>query len=73
MWFYRRPLRTSWVARVTNEEVLRRAGVGRELMGTIRERQLRFLGHVIREDDLEKIVLMGRITGRRARGRHRED
>ena len=71
MWFYRRMLRISWVARVTNEEVLRRAGVGRELMGTIRERQLKFLGHVIREDDLEKTVLMGRIAGRRARGRQR--
>ena len=71
MWFYRRMLRISWVAHVTNEEVLRRVGKGRELMATVRERQLRFIGHVMREDDLEKIVITGRIEGTRARGRQR--
>ena len=40
-------------------------------MATVRERQLRFIGHVMREDDLEKIVITGRIEGTRARGRQR--
>ena len=71
MWFYRRMLRISWVRRVTNEEVLRRVGRNRELMGIVRERQMRFVGHVMRENDLERTVITGRVEGRRARGRQR--
>ena len=71
MWFYRRMLRISWVRRVTNEEVLRRVGRSRELMGIVRERQMRFVGHVMRENDLERTVATGRVEGRRARGRQR--
>lgn len=71
MWFLRRMLRISYVHRVTNTEVLRRAGVRRELMTTITERQLRFLGHVIRGGGLECVALQGRVEGRRSRGRQR--
>ena len=35
-------------------------------------RQLSFLGHVIRKDDLEGLVVTGFIDGKRARGRPRE-
>ena len=35
--------------RVTNEEVLGRAGTHRQLMRTIVTRQIRFLGHNIKE------------------------
>lgn len=45
MWFLRRLQRIPWTARVTNEEVLRRAGVERGLIRSIRRRQLQFLGH----------------------------
>ena len=48
MWFYRRMLEISWTERVTNEAVLQRAGACRELMETIRQRHLRFIGHVMR-------------------------
>ena len=71
MWFYRRMLRISWTEHVTNEEVLTRAGTKRELMMTIRQRQLRFLGHVMRKDELENVVLTGKIEGTRNRGRKR--
>ena len=43
----------------------------KELIGTIRARQLRFLGHTLREDKQEKLALQGKIDGRRARGRQR--
>ena len=71
MWFYRRMLKVSWVDRVSNEIVLQRVGAGRELLKCIRKRQLRFLGHVMREEQLESVCLTGKIEGRRGRGRPR--
>ena len=71
MWFLRRMLRVPWTARMTNERVLELAGVGRELLRVVRTRQLRFLGHLLRRNGLEKEALLGRIEGTRARGRPR--
>ena len=71
MWFLRRMLRIPWADKVTNEEVLQRAAVERKLIGEIRTRQLRFLGHVIRKDGLENLALTGKIEGKRSRGRKR--
>ena len=72
MWFMRRMLKIPWTERVTNEEVLRRAGTRRELMKSIRQRQLRFLGHVMREQQLESQCVAGKLEGKRGRGRPRE-
>ena len=52
MWFLRRMLRVPWTARRTNAEVLQMTGVSRELMKTIRKRQLGHLGHVLRSSSL---------------------
>ena len=71
MYFYRRMMRIPWTARVTNVEVLRRAGVERCLMKRVRRRQLKFLGHIVRAGELESDCLLGRIDGTRARGRQR--
>ena len=72
MWMWRRMMRVSWVERKSNEEVMRMAGVRRELMGAIRTRQMRFLGHVMRRGEYENVTLTGFIEGGRARGRQRE-
>ena len=72
MWFLRRIQRIPWTARVTNEEVLRRAGLERGLMKSIKRRQLQFLGHILRARGMERDCLLGRIDGRRARGRQRK-
>ena len=71
MWFYRRMLKISWTERVTNETVLQRARTKREIMKMIRQRQLRFLGHVMRLQQLESVCVMGKVEGRRGRGRPR--
>ena len=71
MWFYRRMMRIPWTARMTNQEVLQRMGVTRELMTVIRKRQLGFLGHMLRRSGMEKNCLLGMVEGRRARGRQR--
>ena len=43
----------------------------RKLIGEMRTRQMRFLGHVIRKDGLENLALTGTIEGKRGRGRKR--
>ena len=71
-WFLRRMLRIPWTDKVSKCEVLRRAGVGKELMQDMISRQMTFLGHVIRKDELEKVVLTGDVEGTRDRGNQRE-
>ena len=71
MWLLRRMMRVPWTARRTNQHVLQMAGTSRRLMTTIRQRQLRHLGHVLRSRSLGKDCLLGMIEGTRARGRQR--
>ena len=71
MWCWRRMMKISWTERRSNESVLETIGGGRELLATIRKRQMAFLGHVIRADGLENLAVTGRIAGSRSRGRPR--
>ena len=41
-------MRIPWTDKVRNEEVLKRAGTGRKLILEIRTKQMRFLGHLMR-------------------------
>jgi len=43
------------------------------LVKTIRQRQLRFLGQIVREESIEKLSQEGRVEGCRSRGRQRQD
>ena len=69
---YRNMLRISWKDIITNDEVYRRIGTSKTLQGDIVRRQLSFLGHVLRKDELEKLVVTCFLDGKRARGRQRE-
>ena len=71
MWCYRRMMRVSWTERRTNQSILDEIQRSRELMKNIRKRQLGFLGHVLRREELENLSLTGRIDGQRGRGRPR--
>jgi len=64
-------LKISWTEKKSNEEVFKEAGVHLTLMKRIRQWQLAFLGHVLRKHGLENLVVMGRIDGKRAKGRQR--
>ena len=66
IWFYRRMLRIPWTARRTNQEVMQRAGVGRELTTVLMKRQVGILGHLLTGNGLEKDCLLGILEGRRA-------
>jgi len=43
----------------------------RQLMSTIVTRQIRFVGHVVRKGKLKYLSLIGKVEGKRARGRQR--
>ena len=42
------------------------------LLKTIRQRQLRFMGHICRKGEIEHLAITGKIEGKRSRGRPRE-
>ena len=68
-----RILRVSWTARKTNELVLNKAGVKRELLDTVRARKLAYYGHTMRKQGscLEKEIMQGTMPGARRWGRPR--
>lgn len=66
MWVWRKSLKMHWIAG-TNEDALRQMRVVRKLMTAIKRRQMRFLGNVMRGNDMEGVALTGMVEGRRAR------
>src|SRR5438034_4414547 len=71
MWFYRRILRNSYTKHITNQEDLSRIATTRNLIITVRGRQMSFFGHVMRNKEIESFSIRGIIEGKRCRGRQR--
>ena len=71
MWIWRRMEKVSWREHKTNEEILQKVGEERSLLKTIRERQRKWIGHIMRGDSLLRDIFEGRMEGRRKRGRPR--
>ena len=71
MWVWRRMGKISWTERVSNDEVLRIVGEESTLIKTCKERQKKWIGHILRHDGLLKDVIEGRLEGKRLRGRKR--
>ena len=69
----RRILRVLWTAKKTNEWVLNKAGVKRELLDTVKARKLAYYGHAMRKQGscLEKETMQGTVPAARRRGRPR--
>ena len=61
----RRILRVLWTEKTTNEWVLNKAGVKRELLDTIKARKLAYYGHTMRKQGncLEKEIMQGTMPG----------
>ena len=68
MWLYRRMLRISWKEHKTNGEVLHKMKTKRSLLITIKKRKCQYFGHIIRGDGVQRLLMGGRINGRRGRG-----
>ena len=67
----RKILRVSRTAKKTNEWVLNKAGVKRELLDTVKARKLAYYGHTMKKQGscLEKEIMQGTMPGARRRGR----
>ena len=63
----RKILRVSWTAKKTNEWVLNKAEVKRELLHTVKARKLAYYGHTMRKQGncLEKEIMQGTMPGAR--------
>ena len=48
----------AYVKHVTNEEVLRRVGQDRGLLGQVKSRKLKYFGHTTRHESLEKDIML---------------
>ena len=72
LWCWRRLFRVPWTARRSNQSILKEIGPGCCLEGMMLKLKLQYFGHLMRRvDSLEKILMLGRIGGRRRRGRQR--
>ena len=71
LWCWRRLLRVPWTARRSNQSILK---ISRRcsLKGLMLKLKLQYFGHLMRRaDSLEKTLMLGKIEGRRRRGRQR--
>ena len=72
LWCWRRLLRVPWTARRPNQSILKEISPGYSLEGLILKLKLQYFGHLMqRADSLEKTLMLGKIEGRRRRGRQR--
>ena len=72
LWCWRRLLRVPWTARRSNQSILKEISPGCSLEGLMLKLKLQYFGHLMRRaDSLEKTLMLGKIEGRRRRGRQR--
>ena len=72
LWCWRRLLRVPWTARRSNQSILKEISPGCSLVGLMLKLKLQYFGHLMRRaDSLEKTLMLGKIEGRRRRGRQR--
>ena len=72
LWCWRRFLRVPWTARSSNQSILKETSPGCSLEGLMLKLKFQYFGHLMRRaDSLEKTLMLGKIEGRRRRGRQR--
>ena len=68
--YWRRLLRVPWTARRSNQSILKEISPEYSLEGLMLKLKLQYFGHLTgRTDSLEKTLMLGKIEGRRRRGR----
>ena len=72
LWCWRRLLRVPWTARRSNQSILKEIRPAYSLEGLMLKLKLQYFGHLMRRvDSLEKTLMLGKIEGRKRRGRQR--
>ena len=70
LWCWRRLLRVPWTARRSNQSILKEISPEYSLEGQMLKLKLQYFGHLMqRVDSLEKTLILGKIEGRRRKGR----
>ena len=65
-------MRVPWTARRSNQSILKEISLEYSLEGQMLKVKLQYFGHLMqRTDSLEKTLMLGKIEGRRRRGRKR--
>ena len=72
LWCWRRLLRVPWTERRSNQSILKEICPEDSLERVMLKLKLQYFGHLLqRTDTLEKTLMLGKIEGRRRRGRQR--
>ena len=72
VWCWRRLLRVPWTAKRSNESIIREISPMCSLEGLMLRLKVQYFGHLMRRaDSFEKTLMLGKIEGRRRRGRQR--
>ena len=72
LWCWRKLLRVLWTARRSNQSILKEISPEYSLEGLMLKLKLQYFGHLMqRTDSLGKALMLGKIEGRRRRGRQR--
>ena len=72
LWCWRRHLRVPWTARRSNQAILREISHEYSSERLMLKLKLQYLGHLMRRtDSFEKTLMLGKIEGRKRRGRQR--
>ena len=62
LWYWRRLLSVPWIARRSNQSILKEISPGYSLEGLILKLKLQYFGHLMRRDDsFEKTLMLGKI------------
>ena len=65
-------MRVPWTARRSNQSIVKEISPGISLEGMMLKLKLQYFGHLMRTvDSFEKTLMLGKIEGRRRRGRQR--
>ena len=72
LWCWRRLLRVPWTARRSNQSILKEISPGCSLEGLMLKLKIQYFGQLMRRAvSFEKTLMLGKIEGRRRRGRQR--
>ena len=72
LWCWRRLLRVPWTARRSNQSIIKEISTEYSLKGLMLKLKFQYFGHLMqRTDSFEKTLMLGKIEGRRRRGRQR--
>ena len=72
LWCWRRRLRVLWTARRSNQSILKEISPGCSLEGLMLKLKLQYFGHLMRRaDSFKKTLMLGKVEGRKRRGRQR--